>query len=49
MALKGTEPGPNPQWWGGSKKLKQGSFKFVTAATKHEGKWLNCPMWNKIY
>jgi len=38
MALKGMEPAPNPQQRGGSKKLKGGSFKFVTPAPKHEGK-----------
>jgi len=41
MALKGMEPAPNPQYWGGSKKLEGGSFKFVTPAPKHERKWLN--------
>ena len=35
------EPAPNPQWWGGSKKLEGGSLKFVTPAPQHEGKWLN--------
>jgi len=34
MALKGMEPTPNPQQWGGSKKLEGGSFKFVTPAPK---------------
>jgi len=24
-------------------KTWRGSFKFVTPAPKHEGKWLNCP------
>jgi len=37
MALKGTEPAPNPQQRG-SKNLEGGSFKFVTPAPKHEGK-----------
>ena len=44
MALKGVEPAPNPQQRGGSKKLEGGSFKFVTPAGQHEGKWLN---WQK--
>jgi len=43
MALKGMEPAPNLQRRGGSKKLEGGSFKFVTPAPQHEGKWLNCP------
>ena len=47
MALKGMEPAPNPQNWGGSKKLEGGSFKFVTPAPQHEGKRLNRPRQNK--
>jgi len=42
MALKGMKPAPNPQQRV-SRKLEWGSFKFVTPATKQEGKWLNCP------
>jgi len=43
MALKGMELTLNPQRRGGSKKLEGGSFKFVTPAPQHKGKWLNCP------
>jgi len=38
MALKGMEPAPNPQRQGGSKKLEEGSYKFVTPAPQHEWK-----------
>jgi len=37
MALEEMEPTPNPKRRGGSKKLKGGSFQFVTTAPKHEG------------
>jgi len=34
MALKEMQPAPNPRFWGGSKKLKGGSFNFVTPAPR---------------
>jgi len=37
LALKGMEPAPNLQLWGGSKKLEGGSFKFVMPVPKHGG------------